>query len=190
MPEFGTGSESPMGGPVYHYDADLDSPVKFPEAYDGNFFAGEFGRRWIKRIDQDTDGTVKSINAFPWSGTQVMDMTFGPDGALYVLDYGTGYFGGDQNSALYRIENATGGRSPIAEATANKTSGTAPSRSPSPRPEPPTPTATRSATAGTSATVAHRPPPIPRTRTRRTAPTPPPSPPRTPPAAPARRTSM
>ncbi|MFB8036488.1 ThuA domain-containing protein [Streptomyces sp. NPDC056004] len=126
VPEFGTGSESPMGGPVYHYDADLDSPVKFPEAYDGNFFAGEFGRRWIKRIDQDTDGTVKSINAFPWSGTQVMDMTFGPDGALYVLDYGTGYFGGDQNSALYRIENATGGRSPIAEASANKTSGTAP----------------------------------------------------------------
>ncbi|MEV7960214.1 hypothetical protein, partial [Streptomyces sp. NPDC088141] len=26
VPEFGTGSESPMGGPVYHYDADLDSP--------------------------------------------------------------------------------------------------------------------------------------------------------------------
>ncbi|MGW0650806.1 PQQ-dependent sugar dehydrogenase, partial [Streptomyces umbrinus] len=50
VPEFGTGSESPMGGPVYDYDASLDSPVKFPEAYDGDFFAGEFGRRWIKRI--------------------------------------------------------------------------------------------------------------------------------------------
>ena len=31
-------------------------------------------------------------------------MAFGPDGALYVLDYGTGYFNGDANSALYRIE--------------------------------------------------------------------------------------
>ncbi|MFE3431987.1 ThuA domain-containing protein [Streptomyces sp. NPDC059171] len=126
VPEFGSGSESPMGGPVYRYDAGLDSPVKFPEAYDGDFFAGEFGRRWIKRIEQDADGTVQSINDVPWSGTQIMDMAFGPDGALYVLDYGLAWFGGDENSGLYRIENATGGRSPIAEASANKTSGTAP----------------------------------------------------------------
>ncbi|MFJ7412764.1 ThuA domain-containing protein [Streptomyces sp. NPDC098077] len=126
VPEFGTGSESPMGGPVYRYDADLDSPVKFPEAYDGDFFAGEFGRQWIKRIEQDADGKVQSINDVPWSGTQIMDMAFGPDGALYVLDYGLAWFGGDENSALYRIENATGGRSPIAEAAASRTSGTAP----------------------------------------------------------------
>lgn len=128
LPEFGTGSESPMGGPVYRYDADSTSPVKFPEAYDGDFFAGEFGRRWIKRIEQGADGAVQSINPVPWTGTQIMDMAFGPDGALYVLDYGTAWFGGDENSGLYRIENATGGRSPVAEAAANKTSGKAPLR--------------------------------------------------------------
>jgi glucose/arabinose dehydrogenase len=126
VPEFGTGSESPMGGPVYRYDAALDSPVKFPEAYDGDYFAGEFGRRWIKRIEADADGTVQSINAFPWTGTQVMDMAFGPDGALYVLDYGTAWFGGDENSGLYRIENATNGHSPVAEASADVVSGKAP----------------------------------------------------------------
>ncbi|MEU2732225.1 carbohydrate-binding protein [Streptomyces griseoviridis] len=126
VPEFGDGSESPMGGPVYHYDADLDSPVKFPEAYDGDFFAGEFGRRWIKRIVSDADGTVQSINPVPWTGTQVMDMAFGPDGALYVLDYGTAWFGGDDNSGLYRIENATDGHSPVAQAAADRTSGQAP----------------------------------------------------------------
>ncbi|GHF30650.1 carbohydrate-binding protein [Streptomyces griseoluteus] len=125
VPEFGDGSESPMGGPVYHYDPALDSPVKFPEAYDGDFFAGEFGRRWIKRIETGADGAVQSINAFPWTGTQVMDMAFGPDGALYVLDYGTAWFGGDDNSALYRIENATDGHSPVARAAADKTSGQA-----------------------------------------------------------------
>ncbi|OKK04316.1 glycosyl hydrolase [Streptomyces sp. CB03234] len=128
VPEFGSGSESPMGGPVYRYDADNPSPVKFPEAYDGDFFAGEFGRRWIKRIEHGTDGVVQSINPVPWTGTQVMDMAFGPDGALYVLDYGTAWFGGDENSGLYRIENATGGFSPVAEASANKTSGKAPLR--------------------------------------------------------------
>ncbi|MEU9366384.1 PQQ-dependent sugar dehydrogenase [Streptomyces avermitilis] len=126
VPEFGDGSESPMGGPVYHYDASLDSPVKFPEAYDGSFFAGEFGRRWIKRIVSDTDGTVQSVNSLPWTGTQVMDMAFGPDGALYVLDYGTAWFGGDEHSGLYRIENATDGHSPVAQAAADRTSGQAP----------------------------------------------------------------
>ena len=126
VPEFGSGSESPMAGPVYRYDAALDSPVKFPESYDGDFFAGEFGRQWIRRIEQGADGTVEKINDFPWSGTQVMDSAFGPDGALYVLDYGLGYFNGDDHSALYRIENATDGYSPIAEAAADRTSGKAP----------------------------------------------------------------
>ncbi|QGV77676.1 ThuA domain-containing protein [Streptomyces ficellus] len=128
LPAFGSGSESPMGGPVYRYDAANPSPVKFPEAYDGDFFAGEFGRRWIKRVEHGADGTVQSINPVPWTGTQVMDMAFGPDGALYVLDYGTAWFGGDENSGLYRIENATGGRSPVAEAAADRTSGKAPLR--------------------------------------------------------------
>ncbi|MFC9890139.1 lectin [Streptomyces pilosus] len=126
VPEFGNGSESPMGGPVYRHDAASTSEVKFPAEYDGDFFAGEFGRRWIKRIEAGGDGTVQSINPFPWTGTQVMDMAFGPDGALYVLDYGTGYFNGDANSALYRIEHVTGGRAPVAQARANTTSGTAP----------------------------------------------------------------
>ncbi|ROP42073.1 PQQ-dependent sugar dehydrogenase [Saccharothrix texasensis] len=124
--ELGCGSESPMGGPVYRYDAGLNSAVKFPQSYDGHFFATEFGRRWIKDITVNANGTPGAIAAFPWTGTQVMDSAFGPDGALYVLDYGTGWFAGDANSALYRIEYATGGLAPIAKAAADKTSGQAP----------------------------------------------------------------
>ncbi|WP_415953557.1 ThuA domain-containing protein [Streptomyces sp. KLOTTS4A1] len=123
LPEFGSGSESPMAGPVYHYDPELDSSVKFPESYDGDFFAGEFGRRWIKPISQNEDGSVKEIKNLPWNGTQIMDMEFGPDGALYVLDYGVSWFQGDEHSALYRIENAEDGFSPLAEVRADKTSG-------------------------------------------------------------------
>jgi glucose/arabinose dehydrogenase len=122
-PEFGTGSESPMGGPVYRYNAALNSAIKFPQSLDGRFFAGEYGRRWIKAIAVNTDGTPGEISAFPWSGTQVMDMAFGPDGALYVLDYGTG----SNNQALYRVEYIGGGnRSPVAVASANPTSGSNP----------------------------------------------------------------
>ncbi|WP_432194545.1 PQQ-dependent sugar dehydrogenase [Streptomyces sp. bgisy027] len=122
--DFGQSSEEgPMAGPVYRYDANLNSPVKFPKEYDGDFFAGEFSRRWIKNIKQGADGAVQSANAFPWSGTSVMDMDFGPDGALYVLDYGTKWFGGDDNSALYRIENTANGHTPVAEIKADKGGG-------------------------------------------------------------------
>ncbi|MFC8829339.1 PQQ-dependent sugar dehydrogenase [Streptomyces sp. NPDC057137] len=122
-PEFGSGSESPMGGPVYNYDAGLDSAVKFPESLDGRFFAGEYGRKWIKAIEVKADGSPGVIENFPWTGTQVMDQAFGPDGALYVLDYGTG----SNNQALYRVEYLAGSnRSPVAKAVADKTSGPTP----------------------------------------------------------------
>ncbi|MFJ3528318.1 PQQ-dependent sugar dehydrogenase [Streptomyces sp. NPDC090132] len=122
-PEFGGGSESPMGGPVYHYDADLDSAVKFPESLDGRFFAAEYGRKWIKPIEVKADGSPGTIDSFPWTGTQVMDSAFGPDGALYVLDYGTG----SGNQALYRVEYLAGSnRSPVAKAAADRTSGPTP----------------------------------------------------------------
>jgi type 1 glutamine amidotransferase/glucose/arabinose dehydrogenase len=119
-PEFGSGSESPMGGEVYRFDPSLNSPIKFPQSLNGRFFAAEYGRRWIKAIEVRGDGSPGVIESFPWAGTQIIDTDFGPDGALYVLQYGTN--SGDQ--ALYRIEYIGGGnRSPIAMASANRTSG-------------------------------------------------------------------
>ena len=121
------GSESPMGGPVYHYDASNPSETKFPEAYDDHWFPYEWGRGWIKEtaLDAATGGPLEvspflDDPAFDWS--QPMDMEFGPDGSLYVLDYGTGFFGGDANSALYRVDYVQGGRRPIAVVAADKTS--------------------------------------------------------------------
>ncbi|MGW2171570.1 carbohydrate-binding protein [Streptomyces sp. NPDC001705] len=119
-PEFGGGSESPMGGEVYRYDPALNSSVKFPQALNGRFFATEFGRQWIKAVEVTGNGGYGAIEDFPWNGTQVMDSDFGPDGALYVLDYGTG----GNNQALYRIEYLAGSnRNPVAKASADRTSG-------------------------------------------------------------------
>ncbi|WP_199443504.1 PQQ-dependent sugar dehydrogenase [Umezawaea beigongshangensis] len=124
---FGCGSESPMAAPVYRYDAANPSSVKFPASLDGHVFATEFGRRWIKTVDVNADGSAGQVSDFPWRGTQVMDAAFGPDGALYVLDYGTGWGSGDASSALYRIEyNPAGNRAPTARAGADRTSGSAP----------------------------------------------------------------
>ncbi|PSL06984.1 glucose/arabinose dehydrogenase [Haloactinopolyspora alba] len=127
--EFGSGSESPMGGPVYRYDPQLESQTKFPEYYDGQFFGYEFGRQWIKNISVAEDGSPQHIGAFSdgvVDNTQLMDLEFGPQGSLYVLDYGTGFFGGDENSALYRVDYVKGTRSPEAMASASPTSGQAP----------------------------------------------------------------
>ncbi|TWP54149.1 DUF1080 domain-containing protein [Lentzea tibetensis] len=127
VPEFGCGSESPMGGALYRYDENLNSSIKFPKDVDGHYFAAEYGRRWLRMIDVNANGSAGQISQFPWRGTQIIDTAFGPDGALYVLDYGTGSFGGDENSALYRIEYRPGsGKAPTARATADKTSGKAP----------------------------------------------------------------
>ncbi|GAA5145601.1 hypothetical protein GCM10023340_15200 [Nocardioides marinquilinus] len=128
--EFGGGGEAPMAGPVYNYDPDLDSDVKFPEYFDNHFFAGEWTRGWIKDITMEADGDVAGIDPFFDSSTlyAVMDMEFGPDGSLYVLDYGNGgYFQGNENSAVYKINAINEGqRSPTAVARATPNSGQAP----------------------------------------------------------------
>ena len=55
-----------------------------------------------------------------------MDMEFGPDGSLYLLEWGSNFGGGNNDSGLYRIDYIQGGRSPIAKAVGTPTSGSAP----------------------------------------------------------------
>lgn len=128
LPEFGTGPESPMGGPVYQFDAKNPSQTKFPEYFDGKTFAYEWERGWIKEITVGPNGERGAIKPFFDSMDLVrpMNLEFGPDGALYVLDYGTGYFGGSKESAVYRIDHTKGRRTPVAQVAADKTSGQAP----------------------------------------------------------------
>ncbi|WP_041322586.1 ThuA domain-containing protein [Saccharomonospora viridis] len=128
VPEFGTGGESPMGGPVYRFDPELESNTKFPEYYDGKNFAYEWDRGWIKTIEVGENGERGAIEPFFESMelTRPMNIEFGPEGSLYVLDYGSGYFGGAEDSALYRIDYTKGNRTPQVSLSADVTSGQAP----------------------------------------------------------------
>ncbi|ASR34964.1 glucose dehydrogenase [Prauserella marina] len=128
VPEFGTGGESPMGGPVYRFDPELDSLTKFPEYYDGKNFAYEWDRGWIKEITVGPDGERGDIAPFfdSMTLTRPMNIEFGPDGSLYVLDYGSGYFGGAADSAVYRIDYTKGNRTPQVQLSADTTSGPGP----------------------------------------------------------------
>ena len=55
-----------------------------------------------------------------------MDLDFGPDGALYVIEWGSGFGGDNADSGVYRIDYVAGNKAPIAEATASVTNGLAP----------------------------------------------------------------
>lgn len=128
FPILGTGGSAPMGGPVYRYDPELESEIKFPEYYDGKAFFYEWARNRIYTITFDEQGEV--LNLDPWLVSEQtmapMDMRFGPDGAMYLLEWGGGYGRDNPDSGLYRIEYNQGNRRPIVEVGATVTSGQAP----------------------------------------------------------------
>ncbi|MGN9783115.1 ThuA domain-containing protein [Nonomuraea sp. ZG12] len=128
FPELGSGGAAPMFGPVYRYDADNPSATKFPPYFDGVGFFYEWSRNYIKEIHRDADDKVLKINDFlpdvPF--VKPMDLTFGPDGSLYLLEWGSNFGGGNNDSGLYRIDYSAGARAPVAKAAASRTNGPAP----------------------------------------------------------------
>ncbi|WP_159942844.1 MULTISPECIES: ThuA domain-containing protein [unclassified Nocardiopsis] len=128
FPHLGTGGGAPMGGPAYHFDPELESDTQWPEYYDGIPLLYEWDRDWIKQVHLGDDGGVLDITeTVPDIGlANPMDMEFGPDGSLYVLEYGSGWFGGSEDSALSRIDYTGHSRAPVADISATPTSGPAP----------------------------------------------------------------
>jgi len=122
------GSESPMGGAVYRFDPDNPSSTKLPEHFDGHWFLGEWGRGWIKETALDSLGGPLEVSDFvntpDHDVVRVMDMEIGPDGALYVLDYGTGSFNGTPESAVHRFDYVEG--APQVSVSADPTQGSIP----------------------------------------------------------------
>ena len=120
FPELGTGGIGPMGGPAYHYSAHNPSRVKWPAYYDGKPLFYEWTRDYIKDFTLNRSNDVVAVNdvAPGIVFDNPMDMEFGPDGALYVLEYGTGYFAELPEAQLARVDFTRGNRTPIPLATA------------------------------------------------------------------------
>ena len=127
FPELGEGGRTAMAGPVYHYDAELDSDIKFPSYFDNALFIYDWMRGWIKVVRMDDSGTLSKIENFMPSTRFVgpIDMQFGPDGSLYVLEFGTTW-GGNPDARLIKIEYVKGNRPPVVEISADKTEGACP----------------------------------------------------------------
>jgi len=127
FPELGGGGRTACAGPVYHYSESLVSPVKFPAAFDGALFIHEWSRHWIKVVHLTESGDVKRIEPFmpEQKFVRPIDMEFGPDGAMYLIEYGDTW-GVNRNARLVRIEYVTGNRAPVAVATAENNIGKQP----------------------------------------------------------------
>jgi glucose/arabinose dehydrogenase len=63
----------------------------FPPEYQGNYFFGDSTRDWIHRMVLDSSNKVVSVQDFATRMPRVVDIQFGPDGALYYVGYDAGH---------------------------------------------------------------------------------------------------
>ncbi|PMD94409.1 glycosyl hydrolase [Siphonobacter sp. BAB-5405] len=129
FPELGESGRCAMGGPVYHFDPNLASDVKLPAYYDKAVFFYDWMRNWVFAVRLDENYNYKRLEAFmPTRGDfrRPVDMEMGPEGAIYMLEYGSVYGIDNEDARLVKIEYNAGNRAPVAKITAKDTIGLAP----------------------------------------------------------------
>lgn len=128
FPIVGTGARCAVGGPVYHQDDFSNAKRRFPAYYEGKWLVADLSRGWIMSISMNENGDYKSMEKFlpSYQPIEPIDMKFGPDGNLYVLEYGSNWFRKSDNAKLVRIEYNSGNRAPIAEASSSVSGGAIP----------------------------------------------------------------
>lgn len=128
FPALGTGSRNAMAGPIYYSEDYPESGLNWPDYFDGKLLAYDWMRGWIFAVTMKEDGSFEKMTQIVpnMQFNNTIDMVFGPDGALYILEYGTGWFSQNANATLSRIEFIKGNRAPKAEIAADKTIGADP----------------------------------------------------------------
>lgn len=128
FPLMGTGGRSAMAGPTYYKDDFKGAKRPFPDYYNGKTFLYEWMRDMIIAVSYDGKGNMTNMERFlpkmPFS--HPIDMAFGPNGDLYVLEYGTGWFLKNDDSRLVRIEFNAGNRKPNIQIAASQKAGAVP----------------------------------------------------------------
>ncbi|GAA1811342.1 PKD domain-containing protein [Planosporangium flavigriseum] len=133
FPELGTGGIGPMAGPAYQFDPRATrgrAPVAWPAYYEGKPLFHEWTRDYVKAFKLNSSGRLSGIEPVlpSFIFDNPMDLEFGPDGALYVLEYGDGFFSENPDAQLARIDYIgwTGNHTPEPHVSATPTNGLAP----------------------------------------------------------------
>ncbi|MBO9572956.1 MAG: PQQ-dependent sugar dehydrogenase, partial [Chitinophagaceae bacterium] len=106
FPQVGAGGRNAMAGPVLYNGSDKTMPAY----YDGKLFIYDWIRGWIKAVTMQPNGDFDNMEPFMPSTkfNAPIDMELGPDGKIYVLEYGKGWFSKNPDAALSRIEYNSG----------------------------------------------------------------------------------
>ena len=132
FPELETGGIGPMAGPAYEADAvsrRFNPKVAWPEYYDGKPLFYEWTRDYIKAFTLENDVVVDIEPVVDSIVTDnPMDLEFGPNGALYMLEYGDGFFSENPDAELSRIDyiGPDGNHAPEVDVAAEPTVGGTP----------------------------------------------------------------
>jgi cytochrome c len=105
FPQMGTGGRTAMAGPVYYADV-YPGKNGLPDYYNGKLFIYEWMRNIIRAVSLQPNGDFYKMEPF-MEGTKLaapVDMEIGPDGHLYILEYGLGWFSKNKDSGLSRID--------------------------------------------------------------------------------------
>jgi len=109
FPQVGGGGRTAMAGPVYYVN-DYPKESRYPDYYNGKLFIYEWIRGWIKVVTMRPNGDYDKMEPF-MSKTKLnapMDMEVGPDGLIYVLEYGNGWFSKNPDAGLVRLNYNAG----------------------------------------------------------------------------------
>ncbi len=125
FPWLGKGGVNPMAGPVFHA---ADHAEGFPDYFENKLFVYEWMRDWVYVVTLDENQDYVKAEAFMPNTefSHPMDMLFGADGSLYVLEYGQKWNAQNMDARLSRISYIKGNRTPIARMMADKVVGATP----------------------------------------------------------------
>jgi len=110
FPYLGSGGMNIMIGPKYYKEDFLESSKQLPSHFNEKFFIYDWVRDWIMTVELDETFNIVGIEPFLSSlkFTKIIDMKFGPDGTLYVLEYGSSGYKANPDASLKWITYVEG----------------------------------------------------------------------------------
>ena len=113
FPQVGSGGRTAMAGPVYHNES-YPKETSYPDYFNGKLFFYDWIRNWVKAVTMKANGDYDSMENFmpSTSFAAPVDMELGPDGRIYILEYGKGWFTKNADASISRIDYIAGNRPP------------------------------------------------------------------------------
>jgi len=145
FPILKSGGRTACAGPVFYHKKSYELTGGFPEYYDGCLLFYDWQRPFLNWARMDKDSKLVRIEPFSQSIVLLkegendpgklgenqtairrpVDSQFGPDGCLYLLDYGETW-GKNKNSQLLKISYQRGNLPPLSRAIGEPAAGVEP----------------------------------------------------------------